>query len=254
VCAAAVAGDYAAFTATPHLLDQARASGLTDADITSMLADANMRVTYIDGLSTIFPGAQPTPEKLVGATDPDQFLRTAEALGATGFNVMHYQGGPTPMDALADGLGAFAGRAAEHGWDVFVEFLPGTGIPDLGAALALLDAVHAPNVSVMFDTLHFHRTGGRAADLTPDVVERIGGLQVSDWPSPPPPVEEGKAIDRLLPGEGALPLADMLQPLLGRGLLVGVEIFSRALRRLPPGTAAADAAAATRRVLDRIPA
>ena len=60
---------------------------------------------------------------------------------------------------------------------------------------------------------------------------------------------------RLLPGEGELPLVDLLRGLLSKkpGLTVAVEVFSEELKALPAHEIAARVALATRRVLAGCP-
>ena len=100
-----------------------------------VLADADIAVTMIDGLSTALPGT-PLPSELeasVRARMPPDVLyppseemcfRAATALGASILNVAHYMGRPLPVDVLADALAGVCQRAAPLGLTICLESLP----------------------------------------------------------------------------------------------------------------------------------
>jgi sugar phosphate isomerase/epimerase len=80
------------------------------------------------------------------------------------------------------------------------------------------------------------------------------GVQVADAPAgakgrPPLPMQ-----DRLLPGEGAVPISAILAEVLRRSpeAVVGVEVISATMAALAPDVAAAVAVAAMRRFLPTI--
>ena len=182
-------------------------------------------------------------------------LDVAVRLGAPIVNVAHFLGSVVEPSWLADAIGAVAEQARALHRRVTVEFIPGTGIPDLAAAAAIVAATAASNVSVMLDTWHYARSGGTAAQVHGLPAGTLGGLQVSDRVEPPPGAVYRPMEDRLLPGEGTLPLASIVSAALANNprIPVGVEVFSSELRSGPPATAAARAAEAIRAVLAAVP-
>jgi len=241
-----VAGEtgFGAITTNPT---HYRNAGLSDGDLRARLRDGGVRVTNIDGFCGGLPGA-PTGTAIEAyrnfngrdvsrafTTPEDEFYRTAEALGAESVNLVHFGADPaTPFDALLEATAAICGRAARHGVRIVLEFLPGTGIPDIGTAAALVAQAGAANLGIMFDTRHLARSGGS----TPDVARHVGAIravQFSDlrWSARDDP-------NRLLPGEGDLPLADMLALILAAHptIPVGIEVFSERLAQMTAQDAA----------------
>src|SRR5205814_1248927 len=104
-----------------------------------------------------------------------------------------------------------------------------------------------PNVTIMLDTWHFFRTSGELAQLENLPPGAIGAVQVGDaaaaaWGTrvdPPSP-------DRMLPGEGAVPVREIVA--IARrnnpAVVVGIEVFNRSLIDSEPQARAEAAAAA----------
>ncbi len=233
---------FASLTTTPFLLER---SGVELAELRRQCEDAGVAMGYIDGLSSPLPG---TP----GGVTEERCFEMAEGLGAQAVNVVHFEGHPVPFDEMADVLGGVAERAARRGLTVLIEFLPDTGIPHLPGALDLVRAVGRDNLRVMLDTWHLARTGGGPQQLVDDAPALIGGIQVSDRHKMQDTQPYVKMSGRSLPGEGELPLMDILAPVLAvhPELPVGVEVLNDELKAMPAGEAAAVAGAALRRVLD----
>jgi sugar phosphate isomerase/epimerase len=144
-----------------------------------------------------------------------------------------------PLRDAVTGLRALCDIAADRGLAVSFEFLPWTGVPDLAGAVRLLDAVDRDNLGLVLDTWHWFRQPGG-----PDVptlraipAERIHMLQLNDAPAQPegnPIVETVTA--RLLPGEGAIDIAGLLDVLsqMGAAPVIVSEVFSHALAAMGP--------------------
>jgi sugar phosphate isomerase/epimerase len=246
--ALAGAHGFAAVTTTPWLYKRA---GVADTDLRRLLDDHGVRVTYVDGLITALPG---TPPPHPADASEEDCYRIAEALGAAAVNVVHINGSPTPIAELADALGPLCGRAATRGLRIVVEFLPGTGIADLPTALELVRAVGADNLGIVLDSWHLARSGGGPELLDPPAAALIGAVQVSDRTRAQDLDPYVPMSGRLLPGDGELPLVDLLarvrraQP----ELPIGIEVISDEMRGLEAGAAAAAAAAALRALLQRV--
>ena len=111
-------------------------------------------------------------------------------------------------------LAALGELAAKYGLGVGLEFMVYTAVPTLAAALRLVRGAAQPHVRVLVDTLHFFRSGATVDALTDDDLIARDFIQFSDAPAQRHPAlspgEEARA-HRLLPGEGALALGEVLK-------------------------------------------
>lgn len=249
LAAAAADAGFTAVTLTPELFVR---SGGDAAHLRAQVADLGMRVTFVDGLCSALPGTPPPSSTEGTFTDPneatlDDCIHIAHATGAGAVNLVHMGGGATPVAALTDAFGRACERAASEGIRLAIEFLPGTGIPDLATALAVVGDAGAANGSVLLDTWHFTRGGGTLADLDGDAVALVGGLQVSDRSPEQDHEPYVPRRGRKLPGDGALPLAEMIARVRAAhpALPVGAEVLSDEVDAL-------GLAAGTRRIADAL--
>jgi len=228
-------------TATARLIERA---DLEPAALRRQCDDAGVAIGYVDGLSSPLPG---TPE---GVTE-ERCFALAEGLGAPAINVVHLGGPPVPFTEMTDALGALAGRAGRRGLQIVIEFLPATGIPNLPVALDLVRAVGADNLRVMLDTWHLARTGGGPELLEGDAPTLIGGVQVSDRRKIQDTQPYVPMSGRYLPGDGELPLAEIVAPVVAArpDLPIGIEVINDELKAMPAPEAARVAGAALRRLL-----
>lgn len=123
----------------------------------------------------------------------------------------------------------FAAMATARGMRPTLEFIPGTGAPDLAAALRLVEASHCPTAGVLIDAMHHFRSGGTAAQIAALDPARIGHVQLCDVPlvSRAASYMEEAKFERGAPGEGELPLAAMIAAL-PAGIPLGLECPQRA--------------------------
>jgi sugar phosphate isomerase/epimerase len=125
-------------------------------------------------------------------------------------------------------------RRAEHGeLRVVLEFLAITEIPTLQQALEVVRDVGHRAGGILVDTLHLQRTGGAPRDLRDIDRGLLPYLQLCDASATladasPEGLLEDALYLRRLPGEGELPLRDILAELDPR-LPLSVEIRSREL-------------------------
>ncbi|HLG86812.1 MAG TPA: sugar phosphate isomerase/epimerase family protein [Alphaproteobacteria bacterium] len=226
-------------------------------ELSRMLEANGIRRVTLDGVLTFLPRIDSWAKSLVDGVD--DYFRMAEQVGATCFNVPHYTGDPaTPLSEMVDALGPFAERAARHGIALALEFMPETAIPDLAAALRLRGAVGASNLGICVDTWHLARTGGGPEDLRALPPGAVTEFQINDRDAGAPVSDATtgwQPNDRKLPGEGQLPLVETILAVEANapGLPLNVEVFSEALRNLPPDEAAARVAAAARDLLAKLP-
>jgi len=127
-----------------------------------------------------------------------------------------------------DQFARLAEMAGAHGMEATVELAPGLTVSDLDTALAALTHVQRPNFRLLIDTMHFVRSGSRAADLAAVDPELIGYVQLSDAPLQPIVANymEEAMFERMVPGEGELPLREILGGLPG-GVVIGLEVPMR---------------------------
>jgi len=141
--------------------------------------------------------------------------------------------------------------AQPFGLRVDLEFMRWRVIGTLPLALAIVQRASKSNGAVLVDALHLTRSGGKAADLIPIPEEWLRAAQICDAGADVPTTEAAIIAEaregRLPPGEGALPLGDLLAALPADAFL-SVEMPMPALETRARIAAAFDA---TRRLLDR---
>lgn len=133
---------------------------------------------------------------------------------------------------VVESLKELADDAAENG--VTLSLMPmrkafskkWTFLNTLDEALAVLDRVNHPSVRLAFDAYHLWPEKDLLRRL-PELVSRIGVVQVSDAAPTPDRAE----YDRVLPGEGVLPTAQILTGLIDAGYrgYVDYQIWSTSL-------------------------
>jgi sugar phosphate isomerase/epimerase len=256
----AAANGFAALQMRPGLFLDARRAGMTDADARALLRDHGIRVDVIDTFGPRLPGIVkppiPRPDDLAGIElSEEEGFHIAEVLEARVINLPHYLGDPkTPLDAIIEAFAAFCGRAAQRGLRVSIEFIPGTGVPDLATGLRLVRGI--PNAGVLLDTWHWSRSNGTLDAVRSLQPGDVAALQISDRThahitSPEPYVP---MTGRSQPGYGDLPLIEVLRHLfkIQSGINAAVEVFSVEQRAYSLNEAARVSAHALRRLLDEV--
>lgn len=242
----------AGFDAISTNMEFRKASPLADGDYRRFLADLGVRVSYLDGLGSPLPGmpkgAAMEPYRNYSdrgdvtrafTVTEDEFYRAAELLGADSVNLVHFAGDPaTPFEAMVEAAAGVCQRAQTHGLRVVFEFLPGTAIPTIEVAARLVREVGAKNFGIMFDVRHWARGGGRLEDFA-TFAPLVSATQISD-------LTQATMNDpnRLLPGDGELPLVEALA-LVRRArpdVRLGIEVINQTMFNLPAEQAARVAA------------
>jgi sugar phosphate isomerase/epimerase len=105
--------------------------------------------------------------------------------------------------------------ASQRGIKAVVEPVPGLTIGDLPTAVAALEHVGRPDFRLLIDTMHLVRSGAGAADLVALDHGQIGYAQLCDTTLAPriDNYMEEAMYERMVPGEGELPLRDILSAL-----------------------------------------
>ncbi len=147
-------------------------------------------------------------------------------------------------------LAEVADLAADHGVTIALEFIKGSRlIGSLATAERMVRAAARPNLGIAFDTFHFYAGVSKMADLERLEVRNLALVHVNDVADSP---REGWTdADRILPGAGVLPLAEMLGLIHGKGYEghASLELFSRDLWAADPFAVARDAHEAMTRLL-----
>lgn len=241
---------FPTISATPGIYQDALDASIEPAAIRRRLTDAGVQVRVVEGISTGFPG-QPTEPiayrgRLLQRHDAAACLAVAEALGAPFVSATHYQGEDTPLETIAEAVAGACRLAAKRGIGVTLEFIPGSAIPDLAAGRSLVEMCGEPNCTIMVDTWHLVRSGGSAADITALPPGIVGTFQLADRVEPAPGAAYVPMSGRYLPGEGELPLADMVAAAIANNpdLTIELEVFSEELAAMTPDAAAARTAGA----------
>ncbi len=135
-----------------------------------------------------------------------------------------------------DALGTVAERCRAAGTTAALEYMAWTTPNSSARAVAMAEAVGA---AVVVDLLHHHRLGEGAAELASVVRSgRLGWVQLCDAPATAPTGGVAGLLDearhrRLPPGEGGLPLAELLA-VVPAGTTISVEVQSDVLAASHP--------------------
>lgn len=129
-----------------------------------------------------------------------------------------------------DQLAVLTGLAAQRGIETVVEPVPGLTVGDLPTAMAARKHVGRTEFRVLIDTMHLVRSGGGAADVAALHPDCVGYAQLNDTTLRPrlDNYMEEAMFERMVPGEGELPLADILAAL-PRGIVIELEVPRRSL-------------------------
>lgn len=145
------------------------------------------------------------------------WVETAAELGARFLLAVSHDESPA---RTADELGTLAEWATTSGVTVALEFMGFTAVPTFRSASSLLRQAACPGLTILVDALHLQRGGETAADLTTPDAGPVGYVQLCDGPrAAPGPTGDPTALadearhGRLFPGEGELPLGDLLAAL-----------------------------------------
>lgn len=227
----------------------------------------------------------PTDQAIVGAADKERDL--LRALEETGMGVLEIGVFPlkaattavdfAPVVAFSAKIGArylvcpiedddkarrvatfrdMCDLAGAHGMEALVEFNPYSACRSLGEAADLAREAARPNGKLLIDVLHLSRSGGSPADvraIDPALVPLVHFCDAPPRPTDDRSFEELRRESRtarLLPGEGALWLGELLDAL-SPDVAISVEAPSARHAHLPAGERARLAFEATMRTLER---
>jgi len=183
-------------------------------------------------------------------------LDAAEALRADHIKIGDLGNDCANVAQMTDEFAPLCHQAAERGTNVLFEMLPArfSRAPSLDAVVAICNGAGAANGGIMLDNLHLQRSG------TPpgDIVRKIGrdvpiAVEINDGTlAMPVDLEDSVINKRLLPGDGEFDIDSFLHAVWTHGYTgpIGVEVLNEYIRKWPLETAATQAFAKTRRVVD----
>lgn len=173
------------------------------------------------------------PEHPVGV--PEGFLEVSARLGAKYVLIMSAEPDET---RTVERLCELCDQAATFGLNVCLEFAIYTGVKTLAHAARVLARAKRTNLSLLVDALHFSRSGGLPADVAAADPTLFRYAQICDASPAMPAKDDTPSLireartGRLLPGEGGLPLADLVAAL-PAGVPLAIEAPCRATAELP---------------------
>ncbi len=254
---AAQAGGFDGLSLWMRDVKRARADGMSDTDIRTAFADYGIEVAELDPVWSWLPGADrdiPASVDPVGVLQSkmDDFFRVADSIGGRSLNAVDIFGGDWSLDDAAEAFAILCNRAADHGLLVHLEFLPWSRIGDLATAVEVVQRADRPNGGVMVDAWHFFRGNPDLEMLRQVAGEHITGVQLNDAPLlPENDLVSASMTSRQLPGEGELPLGELVHTLDAIGAVAprGVEVLSDQLHQLSPIEIGCRAGDSTRRAI-----
>src|SRR5262245_46178938 len=126
-----------------------------------------------------------------------------------------------------DEFAVLAEMVAQRGMETTVEFAPSLTVKDLHGALDVVRHVGRPDFRLLIDTMHVVRAGNTAADLAALDPALVGHVQLSDNTlRQRGAVYRDDSGDRMAPGDGELPLREILAALPPR-VPIGLEVPMR---------------------------
>jgi 2-keto-myo-inositol isomerase len=235
-------------------LDQFLTSGTLD-DVRRMLREAGVEAWTINAISLIgVGGAEGTARTVARCRQLSQY---AQAIGCPWvLGVPGPTEGRTDAQVLSDTavmLREMADAAAEFGVGVAFEFMgfPWAAVRGVAGAWKVVQEANRPNLGIIVDTAHFYAGGSTLESLRTVDPARLVVLHINDVEDvAKPDITDGH---RLYPGEGVIPLQDILGAVGATGWdgVLSVELFREEYWRLDPLAVAREAKAKTLTVWER---
>ena len=167
------------------------------------------------------------------ALDPERLVRATAVAAELGASTLLAVIADADRPRALDRFAGLCDAAGSLGLDVALEFMRWSPVGTVEDAAAFVDATGCANAGVCIDALHLSRSGGWPGRLP--AVPRAGTfIQLSDAPAQLPAVDALLAEargDRRYPGDGDLPLDDLLDAL-PADTPVSIEVPHRVHARL----------------------
>jgi sugar phosphate isomerase/epimerase len=257
--AAAVAG-FDKLTVPYDVYRRNREAGVSTREMLTRAMDSGLVLDFFDGFGSWLPKRYPAdaPGWIRDMLDctAEQALEVCAALGLKNIVALGYfEPGAFTQSEVVDYFGRFCDQAQVLGVRVDLEFIPHFGIRTLSDAWNIVREANRSNGGILLDTWHFMRSNSDVALLEAIPAETIVNLQLADGPLTPrgATIDDDAILYREMPGEGELPIIDILKILLRKGRVrsVGPELFYLTNDRPEAEPAARSAARATEAIMAR---
>jgi sugar phosphate isomerase/epimerase len=239
-----VAAD-AGFTSVGIWFDPAAWSDATGNEVRTRAAGRGIHVLDIEPIMLVPAGSS-------SSDHGEAIVEAAMRIGASNILVASRD---TDDARVADRLCELSSRLNGTDIRLVLEFLPILGVRTLPQALSIVNAADDPRLGVLVDSLHLARAGHLPADLEAVDPRLLPYLQLCD--APPTAADNTTSglthealHGRLLPGQGALPLGELLAMV--PHVPISLELRSVSLRTLYPDPV--DRARAVRQSMDAVTA
>lgn len=151
---------------------------------------------------------------LDGDTRVRDYLAALEAAAELGASCIVSGGIDPDEERLAKNYAELAELAQGFGLVMAIEFMPIRPMKSMADALRVIGKVRHPNARILIDALHLARSGGTPQDVSRVDPALIAYVQLCDAPQPAlQQLTEESRRGRLHPGEGGLPIAQLLAAL-----------------------------------------
>jgi sugar phosphate isomerase/epimerase len=187
-------------------------------EMIAALADRGVRISIVEGFAVMPEG------------DPRRFERDLDLVCELGGDRINVVSTDKDLERTIAGFTVFAEMAAARDLLVSAEIGSLGPIGRLEAALAAVRGVGMAHFSLLLDAMHFFRLGNTIDELAAVDPKVIGYVQLCDAPWAPrfdTYIEEAM-YERMVPGEGELPLEELVR-LLPEDVVVSLEIPRRSL-------------------------
>ncbi|SDR50284.1 Sugar phosphate isomerase/epimerase [Paraburkholderia fungorum] len=159
--------------------------------------------------------------------DVASFAPMFDAAADLGARCVTVSGDDPDAARLAANLAALCELAARSGLRVDLEFMRWRHVGTLHQARAMVERAGSANLAILVDALHLTRSGGSPADVRALPEHMVRAVQLCDASSIDPIGDDATILEaragRLPPGQGALPLGELLNAL-PAGTTLGVEM------------------------------
>ncbi|CAM5184759.1 Sugar phosphate isomerase/epimerase OS=Castellaniella defragrans OX=75697 GN=HNR28_003404 PE=4 SV=1 [Castellaniella defragrans] len=178
--------------------------------------------------------------RIEGPFDASPYLPFFEAGQKLGAKHILVTGEDPDWNRLVDSFARLCEACRPYGLTVDMEFMPWMTADSIQTTRKIVEAAGQANGGVLVDPIHFQRSTSTLEDLAQLPSRMIHYAQICDAPAKGPTDTEGlihaSRHERLLPGEGEIPLKDMTQ-CYTPDLTISVEI-PNTKRRAEAGTQA----------------
>ncbi len=244
------AAGYDVIELRDNKLEEFLANGGALDDVRWMLRDAGVQPWTINAISYVGVGGEEGTQRAVERCR--ELSRIAQAIACPWVLVVpgatEGRSDEHVLHDTAAAYGAMADAAAEYGVNVAFEFMgfPWAAVRDVAGAWAVVQRANRPNTGIIVDTAHVYAGGSTLESINDVDPDKLVVLHIND-------VEAGIAkpdiLDghRLYPGEGILPLHDIINAVRTTGWdgVLSVETFREEYWQQDPLTVARQAKAKT---------